>query len=258
MLRSLDSLRNHVLDCTDGELGRVHDFLIDDLGWTVRYLVVDTRKWLPGRRVVLSPSAFGRADWTTHRVPVDMSQQQVKDSPSLDEHAPVSRQHELELFDYFRFSGYPAGAGAYTLAVLPHMYPVPQGGEPDAEAEEKPSAEERAQTEYGGHLRSTRELERYTFELADAEIGHLEDVIVDEDWIVRYLVADLRRWLPGGRKVLVSPQWIEEVAWDHRSISVGLTERQLESCPDYDAHAAVNRVYEQRLYDYHGRPAYWL
>lgn len=261
MLRSLHDLKNDHLDCTDGELGRVDDFLIDDLSWTVRYLVADTRKWLPGRRVLISPLAVGRANWTTRRVPVGLTRQQVEDSPPLDEHAPVARQRELALFEHFNWRPDPGSDGAWTIGLMPNVYYYHRLTQRDegeeTEGEQRSSPEERAETEYGGHLRSMLEMERYSFDLADADVGHLEDIVIDDAWIVRYLVADLRRWLPGGRKVLIAPQWIEGVDWGERRIAVDMTEEQLKSCPDYDPRAPVNRVYEQRLYDFHGRPVYW-
>ena len=47
----------------DGEIGKVHSFLFDDDNWTIRYLVVDTGRWLPGRKVLIAPTALGRPDW---------------------------------------------------------------------------------------------------------------------------------------------------------------------------------------------------
>lgn len=264
MLHSLEEFRNYVLDCADGEMGRVYDYLVDDLSWTVRYLVADTRKWLPGRRVLLSPLALRKGDWSRRRLPVALTRDQVKDSPHLDEHAPVSRQHELDLFAHYGWPAYVGNGGAWTLGMLPYAYQraaladeSSEGGDSD-DAPERQAPEQRAETELGGKLRSMRELQSYTFALADTEIGHLEDLIADDAWIVRYLVADLRRWLPGGRKVLVAPQWVHDVDWGGSRIALELSEEQLRQCPDYDPHAPVNRVYEQRLYDFHGRPAYWL
>jgi len=68
--------------------------------------------------------------------------------------------------------------------------------------------------------------------------------------------VDTRNWLPG-KKVLVSPGWIERVSWADRKVYVELTREIIKESPEYDPSAPVNRRYEERLYDYYGRPRYW-
>ena len=59
MLQSIKQLYGEKLGASDGEIGHVKDFYLDDRNWAVRYLVADTGTWLPGRRVLLSPHAIG-------------------------------------------------------------------------------------------------------------------------------------------------------------------------------------------------------
>jgi hypothetical protein len=92
----------------------------------------------------------------------------------------------------------------------------------------------------------------------DGDIGHVEDFIADDDlWLLRYLVVDTRNFLPGGRKVLIPPAWLTSVDWVGRSVSVELTVDGVKNCPEYDPSEPINREYEQRFYDYYGRPRYW-
>ncbi len=62
MQRIVSKLTGYSIGAKDGDIGSVEDLLFDDKLWTVRYLVADTAKWLPGRRVVLSPMALGRVE----------------------------------------------------------------------------------------------------------------------------------------------------------------------------------------------------
>jgi len=101
MLRSLKSLINYEIAAKDGAIGSVHDFYFDDRRWCVRYLVVDTGTWLPGRRVLLSPVSIGGADWAAKHIEVGLTKEQVENSPPLSADRPVSRQHERELTEYF-------------------------------------------------------------------------------------------------------------------------------------------------------------
>ena len=85
----------------------------------------------------------------------------------------------------------------------------------------------------------------------------MDDFIVEDDlWIIHYLVVDTGNWLPG-KKVLVSPTWIEEVNWAERQVSLDLATDTIQNSPEFDPSVPVNREYEVRLYDYYGRPHYW-
>ena len=63
MLRSLKSLLDFSIGTVDEEIGKVHSFLFDDRRWCVRYLVADTRRWLPGRKVLIAAAELGDPDW---------------------------------------------------------------------------------------------------------------------------------------------------------------------------------------------------
>jgi hypothetical protein len=108
MLRSMKDMQGYSLGALDGEIGRCNDFLFDDRAWVVRYIVADTRKWLPGRKVLLSPMAVGDASASTQRLNVVLTKDQIKASPPLDSDAPVSRR---SLGHRFRIVGFCIGCG---------------------------------------------------------------------------------------------------------------------------------------------------
>ena len=84
------------------------------------------------------------------------------------------------------------------------------------------------------HLRSTRQVTGYHLHAADGEIGHVEDFIVDdENWMIRFLVVDTTNWLPG-KKVLLSPQWINRVEWADSSVYFNLTRESVKNCLRFD------------------------
>ena len=243
MLRSVISLRGFSIGAKDGEIGKVHTFLFDDLSWAIRYLVVDTGGWLRGRKVLIAATALGRPDWHTQSFPVELTKQQVRDSPDIDENEPISRQREAELHRYYNWVPYwGTGYGAAVFTVPPGQ-------------EEQESSEEVA----GGtsNLRSTREVIGYRIHATDGQIGHVEDFIIsDEDWVIRYLVVDTRHWLPG-RSVLVSSEWVRNISWEGREVWVDVPKQMIEDSPPYDPSAPVNREYEVQMYDFYGRPKYW-
>jgi len=108
------------------------------------------------------------------------------------------------------------------------------------------------------NLRSERQVLGYRIQARDGEIGRVDDFVLDdEEWNFRYLVVNTRNWLPG-RKVLVAPLWAEKIRWTEHSVFLDLTRQEVRDSPEYDPGAPVNRRYEERLYDFYGRPKYWL
>ena len=68
MLRSATDLQGYSISGTDGDIGQLDRMFFDDAQWTVRHLVIDTGKWLPGRRVLISPAAVERIDARGERI----------------------------------------------------------------------------------------------------------------------------------------------------------------------------------------------
>jgi hypothetical protein len=67
-------------------------------------MVADTGKWLPGRKVLISPLSLGDSDWATRQFPVKLTKEQIENAPPIEKDAPVSRLYEKKHFDYFRMN----------------------------------------------------------------------------------------------------------------------------------------------------------
>jgi uncharacterized protein YrrD len=48
MLRTVKAMEGFAIGAKDGDIGEITDFIFDDKAWTIRYVVVDTGKWLSG------------------------------------------------------------------------------------------------------------------------------------------------------------------------------------------------------------------
>ena len=81
-------------------------------------------------------------------------------------------------------------------------------------------------------------------------------MLEDEMWNIRYLVVDTGPWILG-KKVLVALDWVEKIDWSKRDVFVNLSKEQIKNSPEFDPAKPVNRVYEETLYDFYGRPRYW-
>lgn len=258
---SIKSLRGDTIHATDGYFGSVDDFLFDDENWAIRYLVVDTGKWIPDRKVLISPASL-KTRRSPDELTTSLSKEQIKNSPDIYTDRPVSRQREAEYLNYFGYPYYWRGPALWGTTAYP-LYPTVAGpmGYPDRLSGSAGSAAapgiERLPEAEDTHLRSAAEVMGYHIEATDGEIGHVEDFIVDdESWVIRYMIVDTVNWWPG-KKVVVAPEWITGVSWTNSRVSVNLSREKIKNAPEYDPRSMVSRDYEDRLYEYYSRPKYW-
>jgi sporulation protein YlmC with PRC-barrel domain len=244
MLRSLKLLEHYKVKATDGDLGSVSNFFIDDERWTVRYLVVDTGGFFGGRNVLISPISFRGVDFSARAFNLALTRDRINNSPSVDLDKPVSRQHER---DYYGYYGYPYywgygglwGADTYPGAMASAGYDRAgeRPGEPDADV----------------HLRSAKEITGYHVEGTDGAIGHVKDFMVDdESWAIRYMVIETSNWWLG-KSVLVAPDWTSRISWLDRKIYVDMTRSAIQSSPQWGVDDPISRAYEDALHRHYGR-----
>lgn len=249
MLRRYTEFRNHRLGAKDGEIGRLHDLYFEDNTWAVRYLVADTSYWLPGRLVLLSPFAFESFDDEEKVIRMNLTKQQIESSPPIAAAEPVSRRYERDYYKYYGWPVYWAGPALWG----PGPYPLYNAPVIPAHPEEPPPDN----NDVDPHLRSALEVLGYHIRARDGEIGHVEDYIVsDQTWTIPYVVVDTRNWLPG-KKVLISPRWIENIDWDRSQVAIPLLKEAIETAPEYDHSKEITREYEERLHEHYDLQGYW-
>ncbi|WP_217914725.1 PRC-barrel domain-containing protein [Miltoncostaea marina] len=219
MIASTADLRGRAIEATDGAIGTLRDVLFDDDRWTVRYVHVDTGTWLPGRQVLLPPTSVAS---TGDPVRVRLTREQVEGSPALSSDEPVSRRWEADLHEFLGYAPYWAqplawglpGAGAFP--VPPPVADAAAGG-PDAG---------------DPHLRSAHEVRGYHVRADDDEVGHVEDILIDDgDWTVTAMVVDTRDLLPG-RTVRVPVDEVAGIGWADGLVRVRVTRADIEGRPE--------------------------
>jgi hypothetical protein len=183
-----------------------------------------------------------------------LTKKQVENSPDIDTHQPVSRQHEAAYFGYYGYPYYWDGPNMWGLEYYPTglgaVIPNPVSAKAIADSVRKESAD--------SHLRSTEAVTGYAIEATDGEIGHVEGFVVDDRaWAIRYIEVATRNWWPG-KKVLVSPAWIKRVSWTNANVSTGLTRDAIKTGPEYIESIPVTREYENRMHFHYGLQPYWL
>ena len=237
MLRNASAIKRYAIAATDGRLGTVSDFLFDDASWLVRWLVVDTGKWLSGRKVLLPPSVLGHIDPNGNEFAVSLTMQQVKDSPDIDTERPVSRQIETNIYDFYGWSPYWGGTGFLMGGYGGSGYgggaiaPLPSPGSM-RRAEDIAAAQ---QSDDDPHLRSVEAVTGYHIHASDGEIGYVEDFLLqDSDWTIHNLVVDTTNWWPG-KKVLIAPWSIQEIDWTDNLVNLKIDREKVKNSPAYDA-----------------------
>jgi hypothetical protein len=246
MLIKANALKGYSLKSLDGDIGSAREFYFDDQYWAIRYLVANTATWLSGRKVLLSPYSLDGIDTAEEKVFVLLNRKQIEESPSIDTDEPVSRQFERLYNGYYGYPDYWGG---------PYMW----GGY---------SCLSRDRTRWGSaapeamrgdrHLRSTHEVTGYHLLASDGEIGHVVDFIIDDEtWAIRYLVVATKNWWPG-KKVLISPKWIENVSWEEKEVAIGLSREAIKAAPEYTDESLLTRDYETGLYGHYNREGYWV
>ena len=105
-LRSLEAVRGYHIHASDGFIGHLENLLLDDAGWAVRYLVVDTRDWWFGSHVLISPQAVREIDWSGRQVRLSVTQESVKASPPWGPAQIVDFDYRRRLNEHYGWPGY--------------------------------------------------------------------------------------------------------------------------------------------------------
>ena len=245
MLREVSELGGYSLRAMDGDVGTLEDVFFSDRDWRIRYLVVDTGPWLRSRRVLVSPLSVTEVRREEKSIIAQLTREQVQSSPEIDAAKPVSRQYEIDYSRHYGLPFYWAGGSLWN--------PMPP---PDdlANQTDWPSSPEPSESGETVHLRSSHEVRGYRFEGQEGELGHIKDFILDDEtWLIRYVEIDTRNWWPGGKKVLLARQWIDEVRWDERKVTADVHRSTVKEAPPYDESGPITEAYEIELFKHYGR-----
>lgn len=243
MLRNSSFVIGRSIEASDGPIGSIVDLLYGDAAWTVRWAVVDTGSWLPGRRVLLPPQRLTPALDEADAFTVALTQKQVEASPSEASDLPVSRQYEHQLFSHYQWDPYWLGGGGAFGGTMP-LIPLPMGMLEPLDGDE--------------HLRSTVTTRGYDVRASDGDIGHVVDLLIDPaTWSIPLIEMSTGNWLPG-RKILLAPALVEAIDWFEQSMTFRKTRAEIEASPPYDPSVTIDRERLRLLYSHYGLPTDWI
>ncbi len=261
MLFAASGLIGRPVAAGDGRVGAVKDFLFDDRLWRVRWMVVDTGHWLPGRKVLIHPSAIAPIHLPPRpalpmlsfgelmEVSINLSIRQIEASPDAAQDEPVTGQLERRLYDYYGWDPFwgASSFGGEGIVVRSTGLPLPaEAAEGRAADPQLPSGDP--------HLGSAAAVKGFTVHGADEEIGSVDNVLIDDvRWAVRYFVVATRHWLTG-KLVQLAPHAVTDIDWRGERVGVNVTRERVNTAPVWDPLAMVDEITEERLRGHFGWP----
>jgi sporulation protein YlmC with PRC-barrel domain len=233
MLWRVTDIQDYSVWATDGDIGELDQFYMDVNTWAVRYLVVDTSAWLPGRKVLVPMIAVQSLDrWGVFHL--TLARAQLRHCPPVDPNRPITRATEQ---DYIHHYGLPLDWG------------IASG--PPGHAPTQPTPD----TSSAPYLLSTRELAGWQVQGPGGVIGHIKDCIIDDAaWRVRYLLIGTGRWLPG-ETVMLPAASLGAIDLPRRQIDTPLTHAQIHAAPAIDPLAPLNAAELEALDHYYRQSA---
>jgi len=236
MLQNIKKLYGHKLAAIDGGIGQIKDFFFDDKTWVIRYLVADTGSWLTGRLVLLSPHSFGILDQYDKTLNIKLLKKQIENSPSIASHQTVSRQFEIEYYNYYGWPTYWDGGAMWGLGSYPVILP-PSPYELEHQQKHRHRADK--------HLQSTHAVNGYQIQAADGAIGAVSGFMVDDrSWAIRELVVETGHWY-SGKEILIAPDRIERISYEDSKVFVTLTKADIQRTEEHHlVHAGAGKPVE--------------
>lgn len=181
------ALQTYNIDATDGEMGKIKDLYIDDHTWKIRYAIVDTRKWLPERKVLLSPAAFIGVNEENETLEVEYDKEMIKNSPPVPEESDLTKEKENQLIKYFGWTRYWPDdvliSGDQRALGVFHEKSESIYQEPEDFEREQLIANHR-----DNNLRSHDEILNARVHGRNGKLGRLNDFIYDSNWNLKYIV----------------------------------------------------------------------
>ncbi len=226
----------------DGEVGRIETVYFNTVTWVICYLCVDAVSWLPGRQVLISPVAVGEIKEKERTIYIELTRKQIAGSPPLSAGSTITRQYELEYYQYYQWIPY------WELSSL-------LGVSRSKDALTQPSSKGTNAIK-AASLACATQLKGYVLAALDGEVGIVDDFIVDTQyWLIRYLQVDTSNWQRG--HVLIYTGWIKTLCWPERSVSVVLTRDVIKRAPGFEPSMRISRADEAQLFKHYGHPVYW-
>jgi len=237
MKRSLINIIGFSIEAIDGPKGKVKDFLFDDSNWIVRYMEADLGNLFKNKRVLIPGIFLKKPDIEHKQISVTLDKEKIENCPVPEDMLTISKEYEKMLSEHYGHD-------------WPWMYAAPEGAVLyPSRPITVPNVDEK---DLSSSLRSLKEVKGYEIHALDGRLGHIDDIIIDEnDFQIVYAVIDTSNWLPWSKKVLLSINWLSEISYIRNEVLVNLHTDTIKNAPEFDHDRPVEPGYEQELAEYY-------
>lgn len=226
MLLSLKQLYEKKLAASDSDIGHVKDFYFNDQQWAIRYVVADTGSWLSGRLVLIPAIAFGSLRQGADCLLVNLTRQQIENSPAIESHKPVSLQYQA----------YWDGVETWGMGGFPEALPPPHIIPSESRGDVL-------------HLQSTQALTGYPIQTSEGAIGHVIDFVMDDrSWTICHLVVETGHWY-SHKEIVISPKHIDRIGYEESKVFVNVTKEAILEAPQYHVSVLGEEYGDTRNFD---------
>ncbi len=240
MKRNLKDLIGYSIEAIDGPKGKVKDFLFDEDSWGIRYLDVDFGNLFKNGRVLIPKVFIKKPSWEHKRFPVDLNKEDIESCPDLEQRKPVSREYEEALSKHYHIDHY----WPYYYAPVTNMYFPPRPLNPPRKILNEKDLDT--------SLRSFAEVQGYSIKTSDGNVGHVEDLMLDdEDWQIVYIIVDTSKWVPWSKKVILAIDWLKDISFVDREVMIGLPKEIIKDAREFDSSRPIDIDAEMVLYDFY-------
>ncbi len=243
MLLKTTELKEYIIELFDDIRGTIFEMYFNDLYWNIEYLLVTSDNLEKGKIVLISQLAFGSPENKTRMIPISANAGSIK----RKEESTVHKNNEVsKSIDPIQFIELPEKSLSVTSKSEGETKDLIITLLKDKKSLYFPSAK---------HLRSHNEVLGYNIQVKDGDlIGHVDNFIVEGNtWQLKYLLVDTCNWLTAGKKILLSPAWIERINWSGNLVSIDLSRDSILKSPTYDPSKPLDDRLEMQLYKYYSQ-----
>jgi flavin reductase (DIM6/NTAB) family NADH-FMN oxidoreductase RutF len=226
------NLTQFSIKAADGDIGHITDFYFDENLFHLRYLVVDTEKFLKNKQVLVSPISFKKIDKEKKTISIFLTKKELEDLPSYKSVDIVSRQYEKAYYDHFTWPYYwRMHSTGWTIApysINAKDYPKKVRNYNGVINKSKLLEDDKKSS-----LRSSKEVSTYKIEGIDEKFGQIQGYILNpENLAIEFFIINTMSYLPS-TNVLLRPEWIEEISWNSKTVRFPFTKKLIKSAPPY-------------------------